>query len=287
MAGCCSRRRPESSSELVDNVRREKAGRRWSSASPRNRCSDRFAPGSRSGALRSGWFLALPASILAATCAIAADPAPVHDLSSMLAAMRSSPGVVAEFTESKELALLSSPLESAGTIYFIPPHRFVRVVTSPARSRLVVDGDKVRMEDSSGNKALDLSASPIARQIVDSFVVLFNGDEARLRELYRAEYSEDASAAGANAASGAWHLRLAPRSMPLDRMISYFDMYGHGAHVDRMEAVEPDGDRTVTKFGKTDVEHRFTERELADLFAEPAAQPAMAGINQPTRAVSP
>jgi len=211
-----------------------------------------------------------PAALALAEPAAATEPAAVHDLSSMLSAMRASPGVVAEFTETKELALLSAPLESSGTIYFIPPHRFVRVVVSPSRSRLVVDGDKVRMEEATGSKALDLSSSPIARQIVDSFVVLFNGDEARLKELYRAEYSETPHDAGdAQAGGSEWHLHLSPRSMPLERMISYFDMTGHGAHVDRMEAVEPDGDRTVTRFGKTDVEHRFSEQELAELFAQP------------------
>ena len=207
----------------------------------------------------------------AAICALtwriadaAAPPVP-NDLSSMLAAMRSAPGVVAEFTETKEIALLSAPLESAGTIWFLPPDRFARTVTSPARSRLVVAGSKVRIEESTGARALDLSASPIARQIVDSFIVLFNGDEARLKELYDAEYTP-------GNASGEWRLHLKPRSMPLDRMISHFDMTGHGAHIDRMEAVEPDGDRTVTTFGKTEVDHRFTEAEIADLFGDGSSQ---------------
>ena len=205
--------------------------------------------------------VAVIATALASTTA--AEPVRPHDLSSMLAAMRSTTGVVAEFTETKELSLLSAPLESAGTIYFVPPRRFARTVTSPSRSRLVVDGDKVRMEDASGTKALDLSSTPIARQIVDSFIVLFNGDEARLKELYEAEYR-----AGAG---DEWHLKLTPKSMPLDRMIARFEMTGRGARIDRMEAVEPDGDKTVTLFGKTEIDHRFTEEELAGLFAEKSA----------------
>jgi len=205
----------------------------------------------------------------AAARANAADPA-IEDLSSMLAAMRSSPGVVADFTETKELALLSSPLVSTGTIFFIPPRRFVRVVTSPGHSRLVVDGDKVRMEESTGNKEFDLSASPVARQIVDSFVVLFNGDETRLRQLYEADFQPHA--ADEYAGSQRWHLHLVPRSMPLDRMIKQFDMTGTGAHIDRMESVEPDGDRTVTEFGRTDVAHHFSDKEIADLFGAPDAR---------------
>ena len=84
----------------------------------------------------------MPGSL--APVAVAGDAA-ATDLSALLAGMRSSPGVVARFTETRELALLSSPLEAAGTIYFVPPSRLVRIVTKPGRSRLVVDGDKVRI----------------------------------------------------------------------------------------------------------------------------------------------
>lgn len=203
--------------------------------------------------------LAAPASAGAA----AAAPAPLGDLSALLAGMRSSPGVVAHFTETREIALLSSPLAAAGTIYFVPPGRLVRLVSSPGRSRLVVDGSKVRFEDEAGSKGLDLSASPMARQMVDSFVVLFSGDEARLKELYSTEYSLDGDT---------WTLKLAPRSAPLDRMIASFEMQGRDSRIDRMVAAEPDGDRTVTLFGETDVQHRFGEKELADLFAEKPAR---------------
>jgi hypothetical protein len=189
--------------------------------------------------------------------------APAHDLSSLLAGMRSSRGVVAEFTETKELALLSSPLEAAGTISFVPPKRLVREITSPARSRLVVDGERARMEDDSGHRDLDLSSSPIARQLIDSFVVLFNGDEKRLKELYEAEFSANGDD---------WKLRLVPRSMPLNRMVASFEMEGRGPRIDRMVSVEPDGDRTVTRFGRTDVQHEFTADELDRLFGATATK---------------
>jgi outer membrane lipoprotein-sorting protein len=201
-----------------------------------------------------------PAAAPGAPPPAAPPPPAAADLSSLLAGMRSATGVVAKFTETKELALLSSPLQAAGAIYFLPPDRLVREVTSPGRSRLVVDGDRVRFEDETGSKAMDLSGSPIARQLIDSFVVLFNGDEKRLKELYEATFSAEGSA---------WKLHLVPRSMPLSRMVASFDLAGSGARIDRMEAVEPDGDRTVTVFGETELHHRFGEDELAQLFGAP------------------
>lgn len=182
---------------------------------------------------------------------------PAGDLASLLAGMRSAPGVIAHFTETKELALLSEPLEAEGVIYFVPPDRLVRLVTRPGRSRLVVDGDQVRFEDANGSKAMDLSSSTIARRMVDSFVVLFSGDQKRLEELYRTDFS---------VADGTWRLRLEPRSAPLNRMIEFFELTGRGARIDRMEAAEPDGDRTLTLFGRTDADHHFDAGELAELF---------------------
>jgi outer membrane lipoprotein-sorting protein len=257
-----------------------------SAASPSPRAPE--TPASRT------WGAALPvrfriAALLAAAAVVARGAAHASDdaeLSALLAGMRSTSGVIAEFTETRELALLSSPLESTGTIWFVPPSRLVRLVSSPGRSRLVVDGDRVRFESDTGTQALDLSASPIARQIIDSFVVLFNGDEKRLRELYTVTFeaaSGGATAASArpaappaagkpvapqSAASAGWHLHLVPRSMPLDRMIASFDLYGSDRRIDRMEAVEPDGDRTVTRFGKTDAQHVFSAPELEELFGD-------------------
>jgi hypothetical protein len=215
--------------------------------------------GAALAALASGRGLAesAPAAETPESAAGAANVSATGDLSALLAGMRSATGVVARFTETKELKLLSSPLQAAGTIYFLPPGRLVREVTSPGRSRLIVDGDRVRFEDETGSKAMDLSGSPIARQLIDSFVVLFNGDEKRLKELYEATFTTDA---------GTWKLHLVPRSMPLNRMVGSFDLAGTGARIDRMDAVEPDGDRTVTVFGETEVHHRFSEAELANLF---------------------
>ena len=200
-------------------------------------------------------------SALSAGAALAQDGRPLT-LTALMEGMRSATGVVAEFEETKQLALLSQPLVARGTVYFIPPARLVREVSSPGRSRLVVDGDKVVFEDETGRNAMNLSGSPMARQMIDSFVVLFNGDEKRLRELYDVRFTVEGET---------WRLHLTPRSMPLSRMVASFEMTGREARIDRMEMAEPDGDRTVTVFGKTDTAHRFTAEELATLFGDAPA----------------
>jgi hypothetical protein len=157
------------------------------------------------------------------------------------------------------MALLSAPLETRGVIFFRPPDQMLRKTTMPGRSRLLVDGDQVRFADESGSQAMDLSASPTARQLIDSFVVLFNGDSERLHELYDIDFEAD----GAR-----WHLHLLPRRAPLDRLVASIDLRGDGARMETMDMAEPDGDTTHTRFGRIDVAYRFEDGGPAELFEE-------------------
>src|SRR5262245_34974195 len=127
-------------------------------------------------------------SIAAALCAAAllASPAPGEPqasedqqagpatLEALMRGMAGASGVEARFREEKRLALLSEPIESRGTLYFVPPNRLSRETTEPSRTRLVIDGERFSFRDAAGSEAMDLSASPIAREYVANFIVLFN-----------------------------------------------------------------------------------------------------------------
>src|SRR5512138_2290844 len=120
-------------------------------------------------------------ALLAVLClALPAGGAPQSDspatLEALMRGMAGASGVEAHFREEKRLALLSEPVESRGTLYFVPPNRLSRETSEPSRSRLVIDGDRVSFDDAAGGNTVDLSASPIAREYVANFVVLFNGD---------------------------------------------------------------------------------------------------------------
>src|SRR5262245_4611569 len=78
-------------------------------------------------------------------------------LDELLRHMSSTRGVVAEFRETKTLALLDGPLEARGTLYFQPPDRFARVTREPAVTRLVLVGSRMRFEDATGVNDVDLA----------------------------------------------------------------------------------------------------------------------------------
>lgn len=187
---------------------------------------------------------------------------PAITLDELLRQMATTPGVVAEFRELKELALLESPLETRGTLYFMPPNRLARVTHAPAATRLLLDGARMRFEDATGVNDVDLADAPVARQFADNLMAMWRGDRALLERLYALDFRAEGSR---------WELTLSPRGAPLDRFIASIRLSGDGAEMREMDLVEKDGDRTRTHFERSDVAHAFSPEEQRAVFGAPAA----------------
>ncbi len=200
---------------------------------------------------------------LALPLIVAATPAPQASLEDLMRGMATTSGVVAHFTEIKTVSLLAAPLESSGILYFIPPDRLLRRTSSPGRTSVMIDHGRFRFEDETGGESADLSANPIAREFVDNFIVLFNGDLEALRARYAVTFRIDSSG---------WELELTPRHAPLDKFVARVVLRGSDLALHEMELTETDGDRTTTRFSDVEVDHHFSDEELAQLF--PSSPPA-------------
>ena len=189
-----------------------------------------------------------------------ADEPAAPTLEALMAGMAQTSGVEARFVERKQIALLTEPIETRGTLVFLPPDRMVRTTTEPSHSRLVIAGEHFSFRDAAGGQAVDLSANPLAREFVANFIVLFNGDLARLRERYEPELSTSGER---------WSLALRPRNRPLSDLIERITLEGTGRTLRGMEMLERDGDRTTTLFEEVVVDRRFTPEEIERWFALP------------------
>jgi len=205
--------------------------------------------------------LVVIASALAAQGASAA--APSLTLAELLSRMASTRGVVAEFHERKEITLLDQPLESTGTVYFAPPDRFTRLTRSPAVTRLVLAGTSMHFQDATGASEVDLATNPVARQFAENMVALWSGDRTRLEKLYKLDF---------RAEQAHWELVLVPRDATLARFVERLAMRGDGAEMRELELVETDGDRTLTKFLSSDVDHAFSADEARRIFGVEAGK---------------
>jgi outer membrane lipoprotein-sorting protein len=205
--------------------------------------------------------LAVLAVSLPAADAGAGQPAPgaqPASLEALMAGMAGTSGVVARFREVKQLALLSEPLESSGTLTFVPPDRLARVTNEPGATRLVIDGDRFSFRDATGSEAIDLSTNPIAREIVSNFIVLWSGDLAELDRRYEPHFTSDAEG---------WRLELIPRDARLREFVERVTLSGRGRAIERMEMIEAGGDRTTTWFEDVETDVAFGDEDLARIFS--------------------
>lgn len=216
--------------------------------------------------IRTIWILGMLASAFSAGAGVdvVAPAQPVGELTLeiLMHHMSRTSGVKARFRESKEVRLLSNPIETRGEIFFIPPDRFARHTSEPGRTTLVIDGESLRFDDEIGNEKIDLSVDPVARQFVDNFTVLFNGDLPELRNRYEIRFqAEDEH----------WELVLDPRAKTLRRYLRDITLRGEGPALSEMIVVETDGDTTATHFDEITTNHLFSERELEVAFPGPGS----------------
>lgn len=180
-------------------------------------------------------------------------------LRELMAAMRASRGVYAEFVEQKRIALLTEPLESRGRLYFAPPEALLRLTVEPSDTRLLISGDDVRYRDAAGADRFDLSSNSAARQFVENFLVLFTGDLEQLRDRYEVAFEiEDET----------WRLDLRPRRAPFDRLVEQVVLRGKGRLLGSIEMIEKDGDSTVTRIVDMDPDRSLTSEHLSRMFSD-------------------
>jgi outer membrane lipoprotein-sorting protein len=205
----------------------------------------------------------LAALLFVAIRAAAEQPAPPN-LRALLAAYAEMPGLEAEFTEEKHLALLAKPLENRGRIYFARPGYLLRRVEAPLPASVVVTPTEVRLSDGEGSKTIDLRARKDVRPFVQSLLWLLTGDYKSITHSYEARYQR---ARG----DGTWRLSLKPKGEPLSRLVAAMNIRGQGLSVAEIEVLETSGDKTITRITSANPARRFDAEERVKLFGERAA----------------
>ena len=211
-----------------------------------------FAPGGIAGAAASD----APDRPLAP----AAESRPL-DFAMLLARFAALPGFVAPFREEKRLALLREPLVSRGRISYEPPQRLVRVIDEPAASRVVVDGEWLTYSSAGEQGSLGLDAHPTLRIFVDSLRMLLQGDLHGLRETFHITFSNVGPPEELS-----WTVVLEPRSDALQSSLASIRIEGNDRSLRVFQIRERNGDVTRMSFAAAQPEHRFTDREVSEIF---------------------
>jgi outer membrane lipoprotein-sorting protein len=196
-------------------------------------------------ATRGGRFIV---ACLAAGCAAAAQ-AQALDLDRLMAALaQGGPGTV-RFTEVKSVAILKQPIESRGTLTYVPPTRIERHTESPREERFVIDRDTLVIERPAKDVRMQvrLADYPAVKAFAESIRGTLAGDLGALKRFYRVELDgnwED------------WRLILLPSDPALAEFVQRVLIGGSAGAVRRIEILETSGDKSVMTVSPRDEKKR-------------------------------
>ncbi len=144
----------------------------------------------------------------------------------------------AKFVEQKYLRILSEPLESSGTLFYIAPYRLEKYTERPNLESLVVDRDKLTIVSDQGRRrrTLVLQDYPQIWAFVESIRATLAGDLPSLRRFYDVDLEGNAEA---------WQLLLRPSDPKTREMVQSIRIDGRKNSLRSIEIREADGDRSV------------------------------------------
>lgn len=179
------------------------------------------------------------AILACAMTALAPTFAAGWDVGALMALLRANPAGRAHFVETKEItSLLDRPLESSGELTFTPPDRLEKHVTSPGDERLVVDRERLVIEQGGRRQELLLADYPQVAVLIESIRATLAGDRAALERTYTLQLSGDAPA---------WRLVLKPRDAAAAKLVTRVTIEGSQARVQRVAVEQADGDRSLMR----------------------------------------
>lgn len=173
-----------------------------------------------------------------------AQPLAPAELKSLLNQIRekraASPQMQANFQEEKTMKMMNKPISSSGKVWFQSPNKFRRELRGNAPSTTVSNGQQLWIYYPKFESAEQYTLGK--RSPLDA------GIAAITASLNLQDVEQNFNVAGAREGDG-YVLQLTPRSGSMKRMIQQFAIrLDSSLQVQRTEATQPNGDRTVTTF---------------------------------------
>jgi hypothetical protein len=142
------------------------------------------------------------------------------------------------FVERKDLAILTAPLESSGTLLYTAPSRLEKHTLSPRAESLVLEGDRLTMVSKSPERrrTVLLQDYPAISVFVESIRSTLAGDLTLLRRFYEVTLDGE---------ERKWRLVLKPSDPKMQELISEIRIGGSRSWIGSVEFLEPGGNRSV------------------------------------------
>ncbi len=168
--------------------------------------------------------------MLMAPVALAEGSWGINQLMQSLAATRSSH---ASFTEKKSIAILEKPVESSGELFYSAPDRLEKRTLKPKAESMLLDKDKLTVEQRGKKHVLALRNYPEVAAFIDSIRATLAGDRKALERNYHLnmEGSEQS-----------WNLTLIPIEDKMKKVVAKISIAGSGTALQTIDILQADGD---------------------------------------------
>lgn len=154
------------------------------------------------------------------------------DLMQVLAQTRSAQ---ARFVERKYIAMLDKPVESSGELMFRAPDRMEMRTLRPKKQSLLLEGDRLTMEQDGRQRTVSLQSYPEVAAFVEGIRGTLAGDRQALERVYKVHLL---------GTPARWQLVLVPLAPSMSRIISRIRIGGSHGEVTLVAYDHADGDRS-------------------------------------------
>jgi hypothetical protein len=172
-----------------------------------------------------------------AFAAAAADGAgwDVERLMQELAAVKTSKG---RFVERRHVGVLTTTLESSGTLVYVAPDRLEKRTLSPRIESVLLERDTltIETEQPKRRRTIRLDDYPVVGVFVESIRSTLAGDLAALKRAFDIALDGE---------ERSWRLVLKPTDPKIRELLSEIRIGGRRNAIGSIEFVEPNGDRST------------------------------------------
>lgn len=168
---------------------------------------------------------------------VVAAPEPPWGLSQLMSSLQQVKSASGEFTERKDMHMLSTPLMFSGTLSYRAPDWMQKITVSPIPQQFTLDGNQVTITGGPDGQThtFSISDAPQVGVLIEGIRATLAGDLPMLDRYYAVKLTGDAAD---------WQLLLQPKDTALTRFVKWIRIAGNQDRIRVIETEESDGDRS-------------------------------------------
>lgn len=155
------------------------------------------------------------------------------DIDQLMQSLASVPSGHASFVEKKSIAMLEKPVESSGELFYSAPDRLEKRTLKPKAENMLLDKDKLIVEQRGKKRVLALQNYPEIAAFIDSIRGTLAGDRKALERTYQLSLEGNAQN---------WNLTLLPIETKMQKIVAKISIAGSNNALQTIDILQADGD---------------------------------------------